>query len=87
VNQNVATWNAHAFRIIIGQTIWMAGVSIKGGQHIGSCDEFGYKAADQIVWNHDVHASLLHLLRVDHKRLTFYFEWPQHATHGCGRRT
>ena len=55
------------------QTMWMAGAGIKGGQHIGSSDEVGYKAADQIVWNHDVHASLLYLLGMDHKRVTFYF--------------
>ncbi len=44
--------------------MWMAGAGIKGGH---------YQAADQIIWNHDVHASQLHLLGVDHKRLTFYF--------------
>ena len=53
--------------------MWMAGAGIKGGQHIGSSDEVGYKASDQIVWNHDVHASLLYLLGMDHKRVTFYF--------------
>jgi hypothetical protein len=55
------------------QTMWMTGAGIKGGQHIGASDEVGYKAAEQIVSNHDVHATLLHLLGMDHKRLTFYF--------------
>ena len=55
------------------QTMWMCGAGINGGQHIGSSDEVGYKAAEQIVWNHDVHATLLHLLGMDHKRLTYYF--------------
>jgi hypothetical protein len=55
------------------QTLWMCGAGIKGGQHIGSSDEVGYKAADQIIWNHDLHATLLHLLGIDHKRLTYYF--------------
>jgi hypothetical protein len=55
------------------QTMWMCGAGIKGGQHIGSSDEVGYKAAEQIIWNHDVHASLLHLLGIDHKKLTYYF--------------
>ena len=55
------------------QTMWMCGAGIKGGQHIGASDEVGYKAAEQIIWNHDVHASLLHLLGIDHKRLTYYF--------------
>jgi hypothetical protein len=53
--------------------MWMAGAGIKGGQHIGASDEVGYKAADQVITNHDVHASLLHLLGMDHKRLTYYF--------------
>jgi hypothetical protein len=55
------------------QTMWICGAGIKGGQHIGASDEVGYKAAEQIIWNHDVHATLLHLLGMDHKRLTYYF--------------
>ena len=54
-------------------TVWMAGAGIKGGQSIGATDEFGYKAAEQIVTAHDVHASILHLLGLDHKRLTYYY--------------
>lgn len=50
-----------------------AGGGIQGGQHIGSSDEFGYKAAEQKLTNHDVHATLLHLLGMDHKRMTYYF--------------
>ncbi|MDA1234913.1 MAG: DUF1501 domain-containing protein [Acidobacteria bacterium] len=55
------------------QTVWMCGGGIQGGQHIGASDEVGYQAAEQIIWNHDIHASLLHLLGLDHKRLTYYF--------------
>ena len=55
------------------QTMWMCGGGIEGGQHIGSSDEVGYKAAEQVITNHDVHASLLHLLGLDHKKLTYYF--------------
>ena len=55
------------------QTMWMCGAGIQGGQHIGASDEVGYKAAEQVIWNHDVHATLLHLLGIDHKRLTYYF--------------
>jgi hypothetical protein len=54
-------------------TVWMAGAGIKGGQTIGATDEFGYKAAEQIVTAHDLHASILYLLGVDHKRLTYYY--------------
>ena len=54
-------------------SIWMAGAKIRGGQVIGSSDEFGYKAEEQPVSVHDLHASLLHLLGLDHKRLTYRF--------------
>ena len=55
------------------QTVLMAGAGIKGGQVIGSTDEFGYKAADQPISYHDLHATLLHLLGLDHKKLTYRF--------------
>ena len=54
-------------------TLWMAGAGIQGGQVIGSSDEFGYKAAEQVVTYHDVHATMLHMLGLDHKRLTYFF--------------
>ena len=54
-------------------TLWMAGAGIQGGQVIGSTDEFGYKAAEQVVTYHDVHATMLHMLGLDHKRLTYFF--------------
>jgi len=51
----------------------MAGAGIKGGQSIGATDEFGWKAAEQIVTAHDFHATILYLLEVDHKRLTYFY--------------
>lgn len=54
-------------------SIWMAGAKIPGGQIIGSTDEFGYKAEEQPITIHDLHASILHLLGMDHKRLTYRF--------------
>lgn len=54
-------------------TIWMAGAGIKGGQAIGASDEFGYKVAQQPVPVFDFHATILHLLGLDHKRLTYTF--------------
>jgi hypothetical protein len=54
-------------------TVWMAGAGIKGGQIIGSSDEFGYKAAEQPIPYHDLHASILYLLGEDHKKLTYRF--------------
>jgi len=55
-------------------SIWMAGAKIRGGQTIGASDEFGYKATEQIVSIHDLHATTLHLLGLDHKRLTYRFQ-------------
>src|SRR5580700_3021542 len=54
-------------------TVFMAGAGIQGGQSIGATDEVGFKAEEQPVSNHDVHATLLNLLGMDHKRLTYYF--------------
>jgi hypothetical protein len=54
-------------------TIFLAGAGIQGGQSIGTSDEVGYKAEEQRTTNHDVHATLLYLLGMDHKRMTYYF--------------
>jgi uncharacterized protein (DUF1501 family) len=56
-----------------GFTIWLAGGGIKPGVHFGATDEWGYKAVQDKVEIHDLHATMLHLLGVDHKRLTFRF--------------
>ena len=55
-------------------SIWMAGAKIRGGQTIGESDEFGYKVADQPVNVHDLHATILHLLGMDHTKLTYMFQ-------------
>jgi hypothetical protein len=55
------------------QTVWMAGAGIKGGQSIGSSDEWGYKAGEQPISYHDLHATMLHLLGLDHKKLTYRY--------------
>jgi len=54
-------------------SVWMAGAGIRGGQVIGSSDEFGYKAEEQPVSVHDFHATILHLLGLDHTKLTYRF--------------
>jgi hypothetical protein len=54
-----------------GFTIWMAGGGIKGGTHYGATDEFGYKAVENRVHVNDLHATMLHLLGIDHETLTF----------------
>ena len=55
------------------QTVLMAGAGIKGGQVIGASDDFGYKALEQPISYHDLHATMLHLLGLDHKKLTYRF--------------
>jgi hypothetical protein len=59
--------NPHAF------TIWLAGGGVRGGVHYGSSDEFGYKAVENRVHVNDLHATILHLLGIDHEKLTFRF--------------
>ena len=55
------------------QTIFMTGGGVQGGQAIGTSDDVGLRAEEQPVTNHDVHASMLHLMGIDHSRLTYYF--------------
>ena len=57
-----------------GFSVWMAGGGIKGGTSYGATDEFGYHAAENVVHVNDLHATVLHLLGIDHKRLTFKFQ-------------
>jgi hypothetical protein len=56
-----------------GFTIWLAGGGVKPGVRHGATDEWGYKAVQDKVEIHDLHATILHLLGVDHKRQTFRF--------------
>ena len=53
-----------------GFTVWMAGGGIKGGTVYGSTDEFGFAAQDKPTSVHDLHATILHLMGLDHERLT-----------------
>ncbi|MEQ9067726.1 MAG: DUF1501 domain-containing protein, partial [Gimesia chilikensis] len=55
-----------------GFTCWLAGAGVKAPFTYGATDEFGYKAVDNVVTVHDFHATILHLLGLDHERLTFY---------------
>jgi hypothetical protein len=54
-----------------GFLAWMAGAGIQGGVSYGETDEIGYRAAVDPVTVHDLHATMLHLLGLDHKRLTY----------------
>jgi hypothetical protein len=55
-----------------GFTCWLAGAGVKKGFSHGATDEFGYKSVQNIVTVHDFHATILHLLGLDHERLTYY---------------
>ncbi len=54
-----------------GYTMWMAGGGVKGGTSYGATDDYGYKAVDNPVHIHDLHATTLHLLGLDHEKLTY----------------
>ena len=54
-------------------TGWMAGAGVQGGQEIGASDDFGYKAVEQRISPHDLHATMLHLLGMDHTKLTYRY--------------
>lgn len=64
-NGNGRDHNHHGF------TMWMAGGGVKGGMTYGETDEFGFKAVQDKVHVHDMHATVLHLLGLDHERLTY----------------
>ena len=54
-------------------TMWMAGGGVRGGQTIGATDELGFHPIDQPIHVHDIQATILHQLGIDHERLTFTF--------------
>ncbi len=56
-----------------GFTMWMAGGGIRGGMTYGETDEFGFKAVQDKMHVHDMHATVLHLLGLDHERLTYHY--------------
>jgi len=56
-----------------GFTVWMAGGGVRGGQRYGATDELGFKAVENRVHVHDLHATVLKLMGFDHKRLTYRY--------------
>jgi uncharacterized protein (DUF1501 family) len=85
LDETLVVWHSEFGRMPISQrgfgrdhnpgamTLWMAGGGVQGGQSIGATDEFGYQAAEQVLTYHDIHATILHQLGLDHKRLTYAF--------------
>jgi hypothetical protein len=56
-----------------GFTMWLAGAGVKKGHAHGATDEFGFRAVQDKVHMHDLHATILHLMGLDHERLTFNY--------------
>jgi hypothetical protein len=54
--------------------MWMAGGGVKAGQILGQTDELGFNAVEDRVHVHDLHATILHLLGLNHEKLTFRFQ-------------
>ena len=59
---------------IDASTMWMAGGGIRPGQMVGETDELGFTQVDDRIGMHDIHATILHLLGLDHTKLTFKFQ-------------
>ena len=57
-----------------GFTCWLAGAGVKRGHSHGATDAFGHRAVEDVVTVHDFHATILHLLGLDHERLTYYHD-------------
>lgn len=62
-----------------GFSMWMAGGGIKGGMSYGETDEFGFQAVRDTVHVHDIHATILHLLGIDHELLTYFHQGRQES--------
>ena len=56
-----------------GYSMWMAGGGVKAGSVYGATDDYGYYAEVDKMHIHDLHATMLHLLGIDHKRLTYRY--------------
>ncbi|MEM1083643.1 MAG: DUF1501 domain-containing protein [Verrucomicrobiota bacterium] len=56
-----------------GFSIWMAGGGVKGGMAYGATDEYGYRVIDKKMTVHDMHANMLHLMGLDHTKLTYRY--------------
>jgi hypothetical protein len=57
-----------------GFSMWLAGAGVKGGQTIGATDELGFNAVEQRCHVADLHATILHLMGLDHTRLTYFYQ-------------
>ena len=65
-----------------GFTMWLAGAGVKGGHVVGATDELGFKAVEDPYHVSDLHATILHLMGLDHKKLTYFFHGLQERLTG-----
>lgn len=65
-------------------SMWLAGGGVKGGLRYGASDEFGIKAVENKVHPHDLHATILHLLGLDHEKLTYRYGGRDYKLTGVG---
>ena len=70
-----------------GFTVWLAGGGVKGGTIHGATDDYGYHAVENKVEIYDLHATMLHLLGMDHTRLTVPLRRSRHAPDRRPRRS
>ena len=57
-----------------GFTMWLAGGGVRGGIQYGATDEFGFEAVEDKAHVHDIHATVLHLMGLDHEQLTYFHQ-------------
>ena len=62
--------------------MWLAGAGVKGGQAIGATDELGFNAVENRCHVSDLHATILHLMGLDHTRLTYFYQGFDHRLTG-----
>lgn len=69
-----------------GFSMWFAGGGVKGGINYGKTDEFGFEAVENKVHLHDLHATILHILGLDHERLTYFHQGREESLTDVGGR-
>ena len=69
-----------------GFSMWLAGAGVKGGMNYGSTDEFGFEAVEDKVHLHDLHATILHLMGLDHELLTYFHQGRRESLTDVGGR-
>lgn len=70
-----------------GFTMWLAGAGVKGGQAVGATDELGFKAVEKPAHVSDVHATILHLMGLDHEKLSYFHQGLDQTLTGVTRES